>query len=726
MKSANLPPVEFIQANGEPYPVRGQFIYVNRQIGTQTGTIQMAAQFPNEGATLRPGGYGRVRVQTGMNKDALLIPQAAVIEVQSMYQVVVVTPDNKASFRPVKVGERVGPNWVISEGLKPGEKVIVEGFMKVREGVPVSPKPYSTRCGGGGRELTMSKFFINRPIVAIVIAILMVLVGVVSMLGLPTAQFPNIADPMIQVKATYPGADAQTIAESVATPIEQQMSGVSGMNYMYSLSASSGGGMTLYVDFQLGTDSNTDQILAQMRSGQANSQLPSQVTQQGVIVQPGTTAPFMLLDLYSATGSYDNVFLANYATINLQYALTRISGVGQVQIFGAGPYAMRIWVNPDRLASLGVTVPDITNAVQAQNKVNPAGQIGGEPVPNGQQFTYNVRAPGRLPTAEEFDQIIVRAQPDGSILRLKDVARVELGSQYYSYMARLGVAGTNKPAQPAALIAIYLTPGSNALDTRGKVLKMMQEARGRFPEGLDYIVALDTTLAVSAGIEEIKKTLIEALLLVILVVYIFLQGWRATLIPLLAVPVSLVGTFVVFPMLGFSINTLSLFGLVLAIGLVVDDAIVVVEAVEHHIEHGLSPHDATVKAMEEVCRPRGCHRPDPRGGFHSHCLRSRHHRTTLQTVRRDHCHFGALLGFQCADAQPCTLGYAAAAKERSVGTPWSFFSLVQSRLWQGDGRVCRCVPSSDSQSGTCFPDAWLAGRGGRFLRQEDTRQFPSR
>ncbi len=449
----------------------------------------------------------------------------------------------------------------------------------------------------------MSKFFINRPIVAIVIAILMVLVGVVAILNLPTAQFPNIADPMIQVKATYPGADAQTIAESVATPIEQQMSGVSGMNYMYSLSASSGGGMTLYVDFQLGTDINTDQILAQMRQGQANSQLPSQVTQQGVIVQPGTTAPFMLLDLYSSNGAYDNIFLANYATINLQYALTRVQGVGQVQIFGAGPYAMRIWVNPDRLASLSVTVPDIINAVQAQNKVNPAGQVGGEPVPGGQQFTYNVRAPGRLPTAEDFEQIIVRAQPDGSILRLKDVARVDLGSQYYSYMARLGTAGSNKPTQPAALIALYLTPGSNALATRAAVLKMMADAKSRFPQGLDYIVALDTTLAVSAGIHEIYKTLGEALVLVIIVVYIFLQGWRATLIPLLAVPVSLIGTFMVFPLLGFSINTLSLFGLVLAIGLVVDDAIVVVEAVEHHIEHGLSPHDATIKAMEEVSGP---------------------------------------------------------------------------------------------------------------------------
>jgi HAE1 family hydrophobic/amphiphilic exporter-1 len=322
-----------------------------------------------------------------------------------------------------------------------------------------------------------------------------------------------------------------------------------------------------------------------------------------VIVPSGTTAPFMLLDLYSPSGAYDNLFLANYATINLQYALTRVAGVGQVQIFGAGPYAMRIWVNPDRLASLGVTVPDITAAVLAQNKVNPAGQVGGEPVPPGQQFTYNVRAPGRLPTAAEFEQIIVRAQPDGSILRLKDVARVELGSQYYSAMARLGTAGSGKPTQPAALIALYLTPGSNALTTRAAVLKMMEEAKSRFPQGLDYIVALDTTLAVSSGIHEIYKTLFEALALVILVVFIFLQGWRATLIPLLAVPVSLIGTFMIFPLLGFSINTLSLFGLVLAIGLVVDDAIVVVEAVEHHIEQGMTPHDATVRAMEEVSGP---------------------------------------------------------------------------------------------------------------------------
>ncbi|HXM59256.1 MAG TPA: multidrug efflux RND transporter permease subunit [Terriglobales bacterium] len=442
----------------------------------------------------------------------------------------------------------------------------------------------------------MSKFFINRPIVAMVISILMVIAGVVVMVSLPTAQFPNIADPLIQVRATYNGADAQTVAESVATPIEQQMSGVSGMNYMYSLNASSGGSMSLNVDFDIATDTNTDQILSQMRVAQANSQLPSSVLQQGIIVQPSAMAPFMLIDLYSPSGVYDNIFLANYAVINLNYALTRLPGISQVQVFGAGQYAMRCWVNPDKLASLGVTVPDITSAIQSQNNVNPAGQIGGEPVPKGQQFTYNVRAPGRLVSPEEFGQIIIRAQPDGSILRLKDVARVELGAQNYNIQGRLN-------GKPAALLGIYLTPGSNALQTQKAVLKFMEEAKSRFPHGLDYVVALDTTLAVTAGIKEIQKTLVEALVLVIIVVFIFLQGWRATLIPLLAVPVSLIGTFIVFPIFGFSINTLSLFGLVLAIGLVVDDAIVVVEACEHHIEHGMTPHDAAIKAMEEVSSP---------------------------------------------------------------------------------------------------------------------------
>ena len=441
----------------------------------------------------------------------------------------------------------------------------------------------------------MANFFIRRPIVAMVIAILMVIIGVISMLRLPTAQFPNIAPPETQVKATYPGADAQTVEQSVATPIEQQMSGVDNMNYMYSNNANNGQ-MTLTVNFDIKTDPNTDQILTQMRTNQANSQLPVDVVNYGVTVQKSTAAPLMLINLYSPKGTYDNIFLANYSYINLNDQLTRVPGIASVTVFGAGQYAMRCWVKPDQLAKLNVTVPEIVKAIQAQNTVNPAGQIGGEPVPKGQDFTYAVRAQGRLPSAEEFGQIVIRANADGSILHLKDVARLELGAQTYNLIGRYS-------GKPAAVIAVYQLPGSNAVQTAAGVRKLMQEVKQRFPQDLDYAIALDTTLAVTEGLKEIQHTLFEAIVLVILVVYIFLQGWRTTLIPLLAVPVSLIGTFVVFPMLGFSINTLSLLGLVLAIGIVVDDAIVVVEAVEHHIQHGMSPKDAAYKAMEEVSGP---------------------------------------------------------------------------------------------------------------------------
>ncbi|MBV8069768.1 MAG: efflux RND transporter permease subunit [Acidobacteriaceae bacterium] len=441
----------------------------------------------------------------------------------------------------------------------------------------------------------MPKFFINRPIVAMVIAIIMVIGGVVCILGLPTALFPNIADPQVQVKATYVGADAQTVATSVATPIEQQMSGVNGMNYMYSLNANNGQSQ-LTIDFNITTDINTDQILSQMREGQAASQLPSEVNNYGVTIQPSTQAPMMLFDLYSPNGEYDAKFLANYAFININYALTRIPGIASVQIFGAGNYAMRIWVNPDQLAKLQITVPEIVNAVQQQNNVNPAGQVGGEPVPQGQKFTYAVRTQGRLTTPEQFGEIVVKAKSDGSIVRVRDLGRVELGAQVYNLDGRMN-------GKPSAIVAIYQQPGSNLVDAANKCKALMAEAKKSFPPGLDYAIALDTSLPVTAGIHEIVKTLVEAMILVIIVVFIFLQGWRATLIPLLAVPVSLVGTFAIFPLLGFSINTLSLFGMVLAIGLVVDDAIVVTEAVEQHIEHGLSPKDAALKAMEEVSGP---------------------------------------------------------------------------------------------------------------------------
>jgi HAE1 family hydrophobic/amphiphilic exporter-1 len=441
----------------------------------------------------------------------------------------------------------------------------------------------------------MAKFFINHPVMSMVISIVMVIVGVVALLSLPTALFPDIADPQIQVVAMYPGADAVTLDQSVATPIEQKMSGVDNMEYMFSTNPNNGG-TRLTVDFNIKTDANTDLILTQMRQSQAASQLPAEVNAQGVTVQKSTMAPLMLFDLYAPDGRYNDQFLANYAYINLLDSLTRSYGVASVTIFGAGQYAMRFWVNPDQLAKLQITVPEIISAIKAQNNVNPAGQIGGEPVPNGQEFTFAVIAQGRLVTEEEFGQVVVRANPDGSIVRLKDVSRVELGAQVYNMQGRLD-------SKPAAVLAVYQLPGSNAIKAAQGLKDLMIEAKKRFPPGLEYATALDTTLPVTEGINEIIHTLLEAIVLVILVVYIFLQGWRATLIPLLAVPVSLIGTFVLFPLLGFSINTLSLFGLVLAIGLVVDDAIVVVEAIEHHIEHGLSPKDAAFKAMEEVTGP---------------------------------------------------------------------------------------------------------------------------
>jgi len=442
----------------------------------------------------------------------------------------------------------------------------------------------------------MSKFFINRPIVAMVISIVMVIVGLVSIAGLPVALFPPIAPPEVLIRATYVGADAQTIEQSVATPIEQQMSGVDNMNYMYSVNAAGNGQMQLTVNFDVKTDPNNDLILAQMRETQAASQLPADVTNYGVTIQKSVTAPLMLIGVYSPHGGYDAQFLANYGYINLNDQLTRVPGIGSVQVFGAGQYAMRMWVKPDQLAKLGITVPEVVSAVQAQNTVNPAGQVGGEPIPNGQEYTYSVRAQGRLASPEEFGEIVVRETPDGGIVRVKDLARVELGSQDYTIVGRLN-------GKPTAVIAVYQLPGSNAVDAAAGVKKVMAEAKRRFPPDVDYVISLDTTRAVTEGIREIVQTLLIALALVIAVVYIFLQGWRATLIPLLAVPVSLIGTFVFFPVFGFSINTLSLFGLVLAIGLVVDDAIVVVEAVERHIEDGMAPKAAAFKAMEEMSGP---------------------------------------------------------------------------------------------------------------------------
>src|SRR5215475_8969257 len=367
------------------------------------------------------------------------------------------------------------------------------------------------------QEAEVSRFFINRPVVAIVISLLTVIVGAITIVNLPVSQFPSIAPPEVQVQTTYVGADAQTVEQSVATPIEQQMSGVDNMNYMYSVNSSTGE-MRLIVDFDVRTDTNTDLILTQIRETQAASQLPAEVNAYGVTVQKTLTAPLMLISLFSPSGVYDSKFLANYAYINLYDQLSRVPGIGSVQVFGAGKYAMRLWVKPDRLAKLSITVPEIVTAIQSQNTVNPAGQIGGEPAPKGQEFTYSVRAQGRLATPEEFEQIVVRAAPDGGIVRLKDVARVEMGAQDYTVTSHLN-------GKPSAIVAVYQLPGSNAVQAAEAVRKLLVEQKQRLPQGVDYTIPLDTTLAVSEGIKEIVETVLIAIVLVIIVVYVFLQGW---------------------------------------------------------------------------------------------------------------------------------------------------------------------------------------------------------
>jgi HAE1 family hydrophobic/amphiphilic exporter-1 len=441
----------------------------------------------------------------------------------------------------------------------------------------------------------MSAFFVRRPIVAMVIAIITVLVGLVSLVGLPIAQFPQILPPQVNLTTTYTGADALTIEQSVATPIEQQMNGVDRMLYIQSTNANDGS-MNQTVTFDVGTDTDIDAVLVNNRFSQAQPLLPQDVKNFGVTIKKSLVFPLIVVSLYSPDGRYDPPFLANYSLININDALLRVKGVGDVRNLGSSDYAMRIWLKPDLLARLGLTVTDVQNAVRAQNVVNPAGQVGAEPAPAGQQLTFTMRAQGRLVEPDDFANVIVRENPDGSNVRLRDIARLELGSLNYSQYGTFN-------GQPAAVIAAFQTPGSNALDVADGIRKAMADLATRFPPGIDYKVSLDTTVPVKAGIGEIVDTLLIAIALVVLVVFAFLQSWRATLIPLVTVPVSLVGAFGAFPLLGFSVNTLSLFGLVLAIGLVVDDAIVVVEAVELHIEEGMAPREATLQAMSEVQGP---------------------------------------------------------------------------------------------------------------------------
>ena len=441
----------------------------------------------------------------------------------------------------------------------------------------------------------MAKFFIDRPIFAIVIAIVIVILGGVAIPDLPVGSYPEVVPPVVQITATYLGGNAQDLEKTVAQPIEEQLVGLDGMLYYLSSSANNGQ-MTISVTFKLGTNPDIAAVQTQNRVNVALPKLPPEVQRQGVIVKKVSSAFLMAVSLVSPDSRYDSLFLNNYGQINLVNQLGSLNGVGDSRLSSTQVYSMRVWVNPDKMSKLQLTATDISNAIQAQNRQNPAGAIGQAPAAKGTDFQYSVNAPGRLTDPAQFEDIIVRAQPDASTLRIRDVGRVELGAQTYSNFSRLN-------GKPSGNVIIYLSPGANAVQTADEVRKYMEKAKQSFPAGVDYVIPYDSTMFVRAAIKDVVITLLEAIGLVILVVFIFLQNWRATLIPLLTVPVAVVGTFALFPILGFTINITSMFGLVLAIGIVVDDAIVVVEAVQRHIDDGMSPRDATIRAMEEVSAP---------------------------------------------------------------------------------------------------------------------------
>ena len=445
----------------------------------------------------------------------------------------------------------------------------------------------------------MADFFIRRPIVAMVIAILTVVVGAISLKRLPIAEYPPVSPTMIQVTTTYRGAAAEAVMESVATPIESKVNGVDKLLYMQSFSANDGK-LTLNAYFDVGTDVDIMQVNTQNRVGQADAQLPDAVKREGVVVNRSSPDILMVVGLYSPKSTYDAIFLGNYCDINLVDAIKRVRGVGDVKNFTAQDYSMRIWLRPDKLASLGVTPSDIQNALKEQNAQSPAGRIGAEPAPAGQEMQFNVRALGLLKDPKEFEEIIIRSNPNGSQVKVKDVGRVELGAQTYDLRGRFNEGGKQSAA---GALGVFLAPGANAIDTAENVKKILEAAKAKFPPDMAYDVVMDSTLPIKASLESIVHTLLEAVALVLIVVYLFLQSFRATIIPMCTVPVSLLGAFILFPVLGFSVNVLTMFGLVLAIGIVVDDAIVVVEAVQHHLEHGKEPVEATQLAMKEVTGP---------------------------------------------------------------------------------------------------------------------------
>ncbi|OAI42074.1 hypothetical protein AYO40_06765 [Planctomycetaceae bacterium SCGC AG-212-D15] len=519
-----------------------------------------------------------------------------------------------------------------------------------------------------------SRFFIDRPIFASVLSIIVTLAGLLAVFALPIAQYPEIAPPTVEVYAVYPGANARTVADTVAAPIEQQVNGVEGMMYMSS-QCTNDGTYILTITFDHSVDLNIAQVLVQNRVSLAQPVLPDLVKRRGVTVKKKSPSVLMIINLYSPDGTRDDLYLSNYATIQLKDVLSRLKGVGDITYLGRRDYSMRVWLDPQKMEARRLNTSDVVRAIEQQNIQVAAGQVGQPPVPRGQVFQFTATTMGRLIDARQFNDIILKADNDQRKVLLKDVARVKLDAQEYSQTCTLDM-------RPSVALSVYQLPGSNALDVSHSIRSKMEELKGRFPRGVDYAIVYDTTPFITESILEVFKTLRDAIILVAVVVLLFLQNWRSALIPLIAVPVAVIGTFAVMAAMGFSLNNLTLFGLVLAIGIVVDDAIVVVEAVEHHIELGRSPREATITAMEQVSGPViaiGL----VLSAVHSVRVHRRNLRPILPAVRADDRGLDADLGVQLADPQPSLDGASLEAPRKGEvrGTAALFLPPARSVGW---------------------------------------------
>ncbi len=583
-------------------PFEGKLDFAENRLDSETGTMRMRARFDNPDFVLQPGLFGHILVAASAPYQAILVPDEAIGSDQNERVVYVVGKDGGITTKPVRLGPKLYGYRVIRDGLDGSETLVINGLMRLRPGVKVAPQTVELPPDrpdtapelrfGGARAMRFSHFFVERPIFASVLSIVLLIVGGIAYFQLPVAQYPEIAPPTIVVRTAYPGADAQTIADVVATPIEEEINGVEGMLYMSSYSTADGA-MALTITFKLGTDLDQAQVLVQNRVSIALPRLPEEVQRAGVTTAKSSPDLMMVVHLLSPNDRYDQLYISNYARNRIRDALVRLDGVGDVILFGEREYALRIWLDPDKLASYGMTSGDVVQALRDQNVQVSGGSIGGPPASGTNAFQYTVTTEGRFSNARQFRYVIVKSTASGRLVELQDVARIELGAKDY-------VTNSYLDGKPAVALGIFARPGTNALDAATAIKKVMADAAQTFPPGLEYRIVYNPTDFIAESISEVYKTIFEAAALVAIVVLVFLQSWRTAIIPIVAIPVSLIGTFALLEAFGLSLNMLTLFGLVLAIGIVVDDAIVVVENVERNLALGMSPREAAHVTMNEV------------------------------------------------------------------------------------------------------------------------------